>query len=132
MGGINACTDCPVRKQSKNSAKRMEVRVQTGGERTGRRQQIECTQLQLSGGARAEGSGVVVGAPADPMEFCPSVRDVRTQWVTKGRPVDRGATMSDLVSEFLARESDSAEVGCSVVVVPTPTDPAGNRRVREV
>ena len=82
---LNACTDWQVRKQPKNSDKRMAVRVQTGGERVGRRQQIECTQLQLSGGARAEGSGVVVGAPADPMESLPSVRDVRAQGVAKGQ-----------------------------------------------
>jgi len=72
----------------------MAVRVQTGGERAGRRQQIEYTQLQLSGGARAEGSGVVVGAPADPMEFRPSVRDVRTQGVVKGQT--SGARGDDL------------------------------------
>ena len=73
---LNACTDWRVRRQPKNSVKRRAVRVQTGGDRAGRRQQIECKQLQLSGGARAEGSGVVVGAPTDPMEFRPSVRDV--------------------------------------------------------
>ena len=82
---LNACTDWQVGRQPKNRVKRMAVRVQTGGERAGRRQQIECTQLQLSGGARAEGSGVVVGALADPMEFRPSVRDVRAQGVAKGQ-----------------------------------------------
>jgi len=41
--------------------------------------------------------------------------------------VERGATIADLASEFLARESGIAEVGSSVVVVPTPTDPAGIR-----
>ena len=41
--------------------------------------------------------------------------------------MERGATIADLVSEFLARESGSAEAGSSVVVVPTPTDPAGIR-----
>ena len=39
--------------------------------------------------------------------------------------MERGATIADLASEFLARESGIAEVGSSVVVVPTPTDPAG-------
>ena len=42
--------------------------------------------------------------------------------------MERGATIADLVSEFLARESGSAEAGSSVVVVPTPTDPAGIRK----
>jgi len=41
--------------------------------------------------------------------------------------VERGATIADLASEFLARESGSAEAGSSVVVVPTPTDQAGIR-----
>jgi len=41
--------------------------------------------------------------------------------------VERGATIADLASEFLARKSGSAEAGNSVVVVPTPTDPAGIR-----
>ena len=41
--------------------------------------------MQLSGGAQAEGSGIVFGAPADPMEFRPSVRDVRAQGVAKGQ-----------------------------------------------
>ena len=43
--------------------------------------------------------------------------------------MERGATISDLVSEVLARESGSAEAGSSVVVVPTPTDPAGIRTI---
>jgi len=42
--------------------------------------------------------------------------------------VERGATIADLASEFLARMSGSAEAGSSVVVVPTPTHPAGIRR----
>ena len=36
-------------------------------------------------------------------------------------------TIADLASKFLAQEADSAEAGNSVVVVPTPTDPAGIR-----
>ena len=124
---LNAYTDGQVRRQPKNSVKRMAVRVQTGGERAGRRQQIECTQLQLSGGAQTEGSGVVVGAPADPMEFRPSVPDVRAQGVAKGQTNEAQGDDRDLASEFLARESGSAETGSSVVVVPTLTDPAGIR-----
>ena len=42
--------------------------------------------------------------------------------------MERGATIADLASEFLARMSGSAEAGISVVVVPTPTNPAGIRR----
>jgi len=82
---LNACTDWQVRRQPKNNVKRRAVRIQTGGGRAGRRQQIECTQVQLSGGARVEGSGVVFGAPADPMGFRPSVRDVKAQGVAKGQ-----------------------------------------------
>ena len=40
----------------------------------------------------------------------------------------RGTTIADLASEFLAQMSGSAGEGSSVVVVPTPTDPAGIRR----
>ena len=38
----------------------------------------------------------------------------------KDRPVEREVTIADLAAEFLARESDSAETGNSVVAVPTP------------
>jgi len=82
---LNACTDWQVRRQPKNSVKRRAVPIQIGGGRAGTRQQIECTQLQLSGSARAEGSGVIFGAPADPMGFRPSVRDVKAQGVGKGQ-----------------------------------------------
>ena len=105
---LSACTKWQVKRQPRNSVERMAVRTQTGGRQAWRRPQIECTKLQLSGGARAEGSGVGFGAPADPMEFRPSVRDVRAQGVAKGQT--SGA-------EFLARESGSAEAGSSVVVV---------------
>ena len=40
--------------------------------------------------------------------------------------------IADLPSEFLARMLGSAGAGSSVVVVPTPTDPAGIRSVREI
>jgi len=82
---LNACTKWQVRRQPRNSGERRAVRTQTGGGQAGRRQQIECTKLQLSRGARAEDSGVGFGAPADPMEFRPSVRDVRAQGVVKGQ-----------------------------------------------
>jgi len=48
--------------------------------------------------------------------------------VASAYTVKRGATITDLASEFLARMLDSAGTGNSVVVVPTPTDPAGIRR----
>jgi len=48
--------------------------------------------------------------------------------VARACTVKRGATMADLASEFLARMSVSAGTGSSVVVVPTPTNPAGIRR----
>jgi len=100
---LNACTDWQVRRHPKNSVKRRAVRMKTGGGRAGRGQQIECTQLQLSGGARAEGSGVVFGAPADPMGFRPSVRDVKAQGVVKGqtsgaRGDDRGPGVARVYS----------------------------------
>ena len=107
-GVLNACTKWQVRRQPRNSGERRAVRTQTGGRQAGRRQQIECTKLQLSRGARAEDSGVGFGAPADPMESRPSVRDVRAQGWQKGRPVERGVTITDLASKFLAQESDSA------------------------
>jgi len=56
-----------MRRRTKNSVNRKTLRIQTGGGRAGRRPQIECTQLQLWLGARAEGSVVVFGAPVDPM-----------------------------------------------------------------
>ena len=44
----------------------------------------------------------------------------------KGRPVERGVTITDLASKFLAQESDSAEAGNSVVAVPTPHGSSGD------
>jgi len=92
---VNACIDWQVRRQPKNSVKRRAVRIQAGEGQEGRRQQIECPQLQLSGGARAAGSVVVFGTPADPMGFRPSVRDVKAHGVSRGhtsgaRGDDRG------------------------------------------
>jgi len=50
-------------------------------EQSGRRSRPEA----LSGSARPEDSGVVFGAPANPMGFRPSVRDVKVQGVGKGQ-----------------------------------------------
>jgi len=84
-GVLNACTKWQMRRKPRNSVERIAVRTQSGGRQAGRRPQIECTKLQVSGGARAKGSGVGFGAPADPMESRPSVRDVRAQGVAKGQ-----------------------------------------------
>ena len=40
--------------------------------------------------------------------------------------MERGVTIADLASKFLAQESDSAEAGNSVVVVPTPHGSSGD------
>jgi len=98
-----------MRRKPRNIVERIAVRTQSGGRQAGRLPaclppdrvrtamhstlncyaldtvSIECTKLQLSGGARAKGSGVGFGAPADPMESRPSVRDVRAQGVAKGQ-----------------------------------------------
>jgi len=80
----------------------------------------------LSGGARAEGNGVGFGAHADPMESRPSVRDVRAQGVAKGQTSGARGDDHRLGFEVLARESDSAETGNSVVAVPTPHGSSGD------
>jgi len=98
---------------------------------------------RMSGSAGTGNSVVVVPTPTDPAGIRRCARDLKTWSAGKKhtnverdgsrdpgvrRPVKRGATIADLASEFLARMSDSAEAGNSVVVVPTPTDPAGMRR----
>jgi len=52
---MNACTDWQVSRPPKNSVKRRAVRIQTGGGRAGRRQQIECTHLQFVRGRASRG-----------------------------------------------------------------------------
>ena len=60
-----------------------QVRSQAGGGLAGLRQQIECTQLQFLGSARAASSVVVVPTPTDPMGLLKSTRDVKAQSVAK-------------------------------------------------
>ena len=76
--------DWHVKRPTKNKVKLMAVQSQTGEGLEGRRQQIKCTQVQLSGSARTAASVVVLPTPADPMGFCRNTRDVETQSAAKG------------------------------------------------
>jgi len=92
---LNVRIDWHVKRQTKNKVKRRAVRSQAGEGRAGRRQQIECTQVQLSGSAITEGSVVVFATLADPIGFRPSTRDVKAQSAAKehtseARGDDRG------------------------------------------
>ena len=80
---LNVRIDWHAKRPTKNKVKRRAVRSQAGGGRAGRRQQIECKQLQLSGSARTAGSVVVFATPADPMGFRTSTRDVEAQSAAK-------------------------------------------------
>ena len=75
--------DWHVKRPTSSKVKRRAVQSQAGGGLAGRRQQIECTQLQLSGSARTVGSVVVLPTPADPMGFRKSTRDVEAQGAAK-------------------------------------------------
>jgi len=97
-----------------------QVRSQADGGLAGLRQQIECTQQQFLGSARAVSSVIVVPTPIDPMGFCKSTRDVKTLSAAKEH---REAVVSVLVSEGLAMVSISARTAGSVVVMPTSADP---------
>jgi len=88
-----------------------------------RREQIECTQLQLSGSARTAGSVVVFATSADPIGFRSSTRDVEAQSAAKEhtseeRGDDRG----------LGVRRPGAGAGSSAVVGSTPTDPVEFRK----
>jgi len=92
---VDVRIDWHVKRPSNNKVKRRAVRRQAGEGLAGRRQQIECTQLQLSGSARTAGSVVVLPTPADPMGFRTSTRDVDAQSAAKehtseARGGDRG------------------------------------------
>jgi len=67
--------DWHVKRPTNNQVELRAVQSQAGEGLTGRRQQIKCTQLQLSGSARTAGSVVVLPTPADPMGFRRSTRD---------------------------------------------------------
>ena len=73
--------DWHVKRPTSNKVKRGAVRSQAGGGQGD--EQIECTQLQLSGSARTAGSVVVLPTPADPMGFRKSTRDVEAQGAAK-------------------------------------------------
>jgi len=80
---LDVCIDWHVKRPTSNIVKRRAVQSQAGGGLAGLQQQIECTQLQLSGSARTAGSVVVLPMPADPMGFRKSTRDVEAQGAAK-------------------------------------------------
>jgi len=87
--------DWHVKRPTNNKDKLRADQSQTGEGLAGRRQQIKCTQLQLSGSARTAGSVVVLPTPADPMGFRRSTRDVEVQsaaqeHTSEARGSDRG------------------------------------------
>ena len=65
------------------SACAQQVLSQASGGLAGLRQQIECTQLQFLGSARAASSVIVVPTPIDPMGFRKSTQDVKAQSAAK-------------------------------------------------
>jgi len=75
--------DWHVKRPTNNKVKRRAVQSQTGEGLARRREQIECTQLQLSGSARTAGSVVVFATSVDPIGFRTSSRDVEAQGAAK-------------------------------------------------
>jgi len=87
--------DWHVNRPTNKKVKRRAVQSQAGEALARRREQIECTQLQLSGSARTAGSVVVFAKSADPIGFRTSTRDVEAQSAAKehtseARGDDRG------------------------------------------
>jgi len=80
---LNERIDWHVKRPTNNKVKRRAVQSQAGEGLAGQQQQIECTQLQLSGSAQTAGSVVVFATPADPMGFRMSARDVGAQSAAK-------------------------------------------------
>jgi len=80
---LNVRIDWHVKRPTNKKVKRRAVRSQAGERLTRRREQFECTQLQLSGSARTAGSAVVVATPADPIGFRTRTRDVEAQNAAK-------------------------------------------------
>jgi len=64
---LNVRIDWHVKRPTSNKVKRRAVQSQAVGGLAGRRQQIECTQLQLLGSAQTAGSVVVL--PTDQQEL---------------------------------------------------------------
>ena len=87
--------DWHVKRPTNKKVKRRAVQSQAGEGLARRREQIECTQLQLSGSARTAGSVVVFATSAGPIGFRTSTRDVEAQSAVKehtseARGCDRG------------------------------------------
>jgi len=72
-----------VKRPTNKKVKRRAVQSQAGEGLARRREQIECTQLQLSGSARTAGSVVVFATSADPRGFRTSTQDVEAQGAAK-------------------------------------------------
>jgi len=92
---LNVRIDWHVKRPTNKKVKRRAVQSQTGEGLARRREQIECTQLQLSGSARTAVSVVVLAVSADAIGFCTSTRDVEAQSAGKehtseARGDDRG------------------------------------------
>ena len=95
MRVLNVRIDWHVKRPTNKKVKRRAVQSQAGERLARRREQIECTHLQLSGSARTAGSVVVLATPADPIGFRTSTRDVEAQSAAKehtseARGDDRG------------------------------------------
>jgi len=112
--------DWHVKRPTNNKVKLRAVWSQAGEGLTGRRQQIKCTQLQLSGSREQRAA----------WSFC---LHLRTPWGSAGvremcrhraqqrsTPVKREATIAGLASEGLALILGSAGAGSSAVVGPMP------------
>jgi len=90
---LNVRIDWHVKRPTNKKVKRRAVQSQAGEGLARRREQIECTQLQLSGSARTAGSVFVFAT--DPIGFRTSTRDVEAQIAGKehtseARGDDRG------------------------------------------
>ena len=80
---LNVRIDWHVKRPTNKKIKRRAVQSQAGERLARRREQIECTHLQLSGSARTAGSVVVLATPADPIGFRTSTQDVEAQSAAK-------------------------------------------------
>jgi len=92
---LNVRIDWHVKRPTNKKVKRREVQSQAGERLARRREQIECTHLQLAGSARTAGIFFVFSPPSDPIGFRTSTRDVEVQIAAKehtseARGDDRG------------------------------------------
>jgi len=101
VGASGAAQQASVRKQqqagrSSRACVHCRMHADEAGEGLARRrEQIECTQLQLSGSARTAGILFVFTTPSDPIGFRTSTRDVEAQsaakeHISEARGDDRG------------------------------------------